>query len=79
VCSSDLEFAIAQLDWLNAIKDKRPPQTSGRDGLADLASAFAILESHLAGRRVSVEEVVNGSVSDYQVPIAEYYNIQSNM
>lgn len=69
------EFAIAQLDWLQAIKDQRPPQTSGRDGLLDLASAFAILESHLAGRRVSVDEVINGSVSEYQLPIAKHYSL----
>jgi predicted dehydrogenase len=69
------EFAIAQLDWLNAIEEKRPPQTSGRDGLADLASAFAILESDLAGRRVTVDEVINGNVSEYQIQIAKYYNL----
>lgn len=69
------EFAIAQLDWLQAIEDQRTPQTSGREGLLDLASAFAILESDLAGRRVSIDEVINGNVSDYQLPIAKYYNI----
>lgn len=69
------EFAIAQLDWLQAIEDQRTPQTSGREGLLDLASAFAILESDLAGRRVSIDEVINGTVSDYQLPIAKYYNI----
>jgi len=68
-------FATSQLDWINSIEEKRSPETSGREGLTDLAAAFAILESNLAGRRISVEEVINGSVSEYQIPIAEYYNL----
>ncbi|MCZ6674565.1 MAG: Gfo/Idh/MocA family oxidoreductase [Verrucomicrobia bacterium] len=69
------DFALSQLDWLQAITDSRPPQTSGREGLTDLACAFAILESDQAGRRVSVDEVINGTVSEYQMPIAKYHNI----
>jgi 1,5-anhydro-D-fructose reductase (1,5-anhydro-D-mannitol-forming) len=68
-------FATAQIDWLNAIEEKRPPETSGREGLIDLASAFAILESDLAGRRISVEEVLSGEVSEYQIPIGNHFNI----
>ena len=69
------EFGIAQLDWIRAIEEGRDPQTSGREGLTDLAGAFAILESDLAGRRITVEEVINGDVSDYQIPIKEYYHL----
>tara|TARA_B100001123_G_scaffold346070_1_gene394331 strand:+ start:770 stop:2014 length:1245 start_codon:yes stop_codon:yes gene_type:complete len=70
------EFASAQLDWIRAIEEGRPPQTSGREGLADLAAAFAILESNLAGRRITIDEIIDDSVSKYQVPINEHYNIQ---
>jgi 1,5-anhydro-D-fructose reductase (1,5-anhydro-D-mannitol-forming) len=69
------EFALGQLDWLQAIEEQRPPQTSGREGLMDLASAFAILESDLCGRRLSIEEVIDGTVSDYQLPISEHYHL----
>lgn len=69
------EFALAQLDWLNAIEEKRPPQTSGWDGLNDLASAFAILESDLAGKRIAVADVIENNVSEYQLPIANHFNI----
>ena len=69
------EFGIAQLDWIQAIENGKDPLTSGRAGLADLAAAFAILESDLAGRRMTVEEVINGDVSDYQIPIKEYYHL----
>jgi hypothetical protein len=41
----------------------------------DLASAFAILESDLCGRRLSIEEVIDGTVSDYQLPISEHYHL----
>ena len=69
------EFGIAQLDWIRAIEETREPQTSGREGLADLASAFAVLESNLAGRRVTVDEVINGDVSDYQIHISKHFEI----
>ena len=69
------EFGIAQLDWIHAIEEGKDPLTSGREGLADLAGAFAILESDLAGRRVTVDEVINGDVSDYQLPISNYYDL----
>ncbi|MCB1119967.1 MAG: Gfo/Idh/MocA family oxidoreductase [Verrucomicrobiae bacterium] len=70
------DFATAQLDWLHAIEEKRSPQTGGRVGLLDLASAFAILESDLTGRRIDIDEVLDGTVSAYQVPINEHYQIQ---
>jgi 1,5-anhydro-D-fructose reductase (1,5-anhydro-D-mannitol-forming) len=73
------DFALGQLDWLQAIEEKRPAQASGREGLADLAAAFAILESDHAGRRVLVEEVINGTVSEYQVPIAQHFEIPIKM
>lgn len=69
------EFGIAQLDWIQAIEKGIDPLTSGREGLADLTAAFAILESNAAGRRVTIEEVINGNVSDYQLPISQFYNL----
>ena len=44
-------FALAQLDWLEAIKSGGQPETSGREGLLDLACSFGIVESSHAGRR----------------------------
>jgi predicted dehydrogenase len=62
-------FALNHYDWLQAIRQRRPPETSGEEGLRDLAAAFAILESSLAGRKVEVAEVLDGSRRDYQRPI----------
>ena len=68
-------FALAQHDWLDAVRHRRPPQVSGREGLADLACAYAMLESAQAGRRVRVEDVLSGAICDYQRPIDDHFGI----
>ncbi len=62
-------FALNQYDWLDAIRNHRQPETSGLEGMRDLAAAFAILESARAGRTVDVEEVFSGELREYQRPI----------
>lgn len=69
-------FALAQYEWLQAVRERRPPETSGRDALASLACAFAVLESAQAGRRVDVEDVLCGRVCDYQRELDEHYRVQ---
>jgi predicted dehydrogenase len=68
-------FAIAQLDWLQAIAAKRDPETSGREGLHDLACAFGMLESSTARRQVTLNEVLRGDANAYQAEIDEYYGL----
>jgi predicted dehydrogenase len=68
-------FALAQLDWLEAIRTGRKPETDGQEGLRVLAVAFAMLESHLAGRRVLVDDVCSRRLSDYQRPLDEHYGL----
>lgn len=68
-------FALAQYEWLRAIRERRPPETSGREALASLACAFAVLEAAEAGRRVEVGEVASGSLEEYQRAINEHYGI----
>jgi predicted dehydrogenase len=62
-------FALNQLDWLRAIQEGRAPETSGREGLADMAAAFALLESAAVGQRLRVCDVLDGTVRAYQEPI----------
>jgi predicted dehydrogenase len=64
-------FALNQLDWLESIREHRAPETSGREGLRDLACAFAVLESNLAKRTVDIEEVIRGEVREFQRQIDE--------
>lgn len=68
-------FALTQHEWLAAVRERRQPETSGREGLADLACAYAILESAQAGRCVSVDEVAAGAVCDYQRPLDERFGV----
>ena len=68
-------FALAQYEWLQALRDRRQPETSGREALASLACAFTVLEAAQAGRRVEVEEVASGSLEDYQRAINDHYGI----
>lgn len=68
-------YAIQQLDWLRAIERGHDPETSGREGLHDLACAFAMLESSALARRVTLQEVLSGSVATYQADINTHYNL----
>jgi 1,5-anhydro-D-fructose reductase (1,5-anhydro-D-mannitol-forming) len=65
--------AIQNLDWLRAIERGADPETSGEEGLRDLACAFAILESSALGRQVTQDEVLSGAVNGYQREIDEHY------
>lgn len=68
-------FAIQQLDWLRAIEAGTDPETSGEEGLRDLACAFAMLESSVVGRRVTLAEMLDGSVAEYQAEIDAHYGL----
>lgn len=68
-------FAIALHDWLAAIRAGGQPEASGQEGLRDLATAYAILESATAGRAVNVEDVLSGRVDAYQQPINRHYGL----
>lgn len=69
-------FALNQYDWLQAIIQRRQPETSGREGLLDLATAFAVLEADQAGRRVEIREVLDGSLREFQRPIDERFGLR---
>jgi predicted dehydrogenase len=68
-------FALAALDFLNAIHARRDPEASGYEGLLDLATAFAICESAALGRAVSIEEVLDGRAAAYQSDINRHYGL----
>lgn len=56
------EFA----SFARAAKREAPPEADGRQGLRSLAVMQAIMESATAGRKVTVAEVLNGSLHEYQ-------------
>jgi predicted dehydrogenase len=69
-------FGLLIGDWLAAIRDGRPAETSGDEGLRDLAASFAIVESSLAGRAVTLDEVLSGAVDAYQRDLDEFYELR---
>lgn len=68
-------FALTQYDWLDAVRHGRQPEVSGREGLADLACAYAVLESAQSGRRAEVDDVAAGRLCQCQAPIDERFRI----
>jgi predicted dehydrogenase len=68
-------FALAYFDWLRAIRSGTQPETDGREGLRDLATAFAIMESATARGPVEVEDVLAGRIDGYQRDINAFYGL----
>ena len=68
-------FALENLNWLKTIRDGAPLQMTGEEGTIDLALSYAILESGLLGRSVTLEEMLGGQVEGYQKEINEYYKL----
>ncbi|MCC6456265.1 MAG: Gfo/Idh/MocA family oxidoreductase [Caldilineaceae bacterium] len=68
-------FALQQLDWLRAVEAGSESETSGREGLHDLACAFAMLESSALRRSVTLDEVLSGAVDSYQAEINAHYGL----
>ncbi len=56
-------------DFLGAALDGRAPEVDGLGGLRAVADVYAVLESGVLGREVTVAEVLDGSVQGYQVDI----------
>ncbi len=68
-------YAILQHDWLQAIAHGTDPETSGVEGLRDLACAFGVIESSLLRRVVSLDEILTGAVDGYQREIDAHYGL----
>jgi len=68
-------FALEILSFLRAIERGGAPEVSGREGLKDLALAYAVIESSLAGRTVSPADVEGGRIDAYQREINAHYGI----
>ncbi len=68
-------FALQQLDWLRAIEKGTDPETSGYEGMLDLACAFGLLESSALKRPVTIDEVLSGAASEYQAEINSHYGL----
>jgi 1,5-anhydro-D-fructose reductase (1,5-anhydro-D-mannitol-forming) len=68
-------YALEQLDFLLSIRDGRTPKMSGVEGTIDLALSYAILESGLLGREVTLDEMLAGEADVYQKGINDHYGL----
>ena len=68
-------FALEIYDFLTAVRDGRPPEIDGDQGLRAKAIALAIYESNATGQAVRVKDVLDGTVDTYQRPINEKWGI----
>ena len=59
-------LAIEIHDFAAAIREGRPPEVDGEGGLTAVASVLAAYESGVAGRAVTMDEVLSGRISAYQ-------------
>ena len=68
-------FGLELLEFMLAINGGREMETSGQEGLRDLACSMAVLESSASGCAVRLADVLAGSIDDYQREINEPYGL----
>jgi predicted dehydrogenase len=68
-------FALEMLDFVHAIQSGQPMEASGDEGVLDLATAYAVLESAAINRPVTVDEVLAGTANVYQAEIDAHYGL----
>ena len=64
-------LAIEYADFAGAIRGEHPPEVDAEHGARSVAASYALLESGVLGRPVSVAEVLDERAGDYQRPIDE--------
>jgi predicted dehydrogenase len=62
-------LAVEYADFGGAIMEGRQPEVDGEQGARSVALCYAMLESQVAGRAVSVEEVLEDRLCAYQEEI----------
>ena len=70
-------FALELHDFFSAIRDGSPSETSGVEGLRDVAACYAIVESSVRGEAVDFDDIVECRVENYQRNINDHYHIRS--
>jgi len=68
-------FALETYEFLRAIREGREMETSGREGLRDVATCYAVIESSLRNRAVRVDDVESGKLGRYEEEINRHYGL----
>ena len=56
-------------DFIQAVREARPPEVDGRSGLLAVAAVWGVAESHRLSRSVRIADVAEGGISAEQDPI----------
>ncbi len=68
-------MALETFDFLTGIKEGRDMETSGMEGMKDLAAAYAILESSKTKAIIKVKDIETGKLASYEDEINKYHKI----
>jgi predicted dehydrogenase len=68
-------FALQLLDFLRAVRTGDEMESSGDEGIRDLAVSFALLESSSLNRPVRVGDVLSGHIAHYEQEINQHYGL----
>jgi predicted dehydrogenase len=68
-------FALEHLEFLKAIWENREMETSGREGLRDLAVCYGLIESSRLKQAVKVDNIESGKIGEYEKEINTYYRL----
>jgi len=68
-------FALETFEFLKAIWEDRRMETSGEEGLRDLAVCYSVIEASRLKRAVKVDDVESGKIEEYEEEINAYYGI----
>jgi predicted dehydrogenase len=68
-------FGLEMLEFLRSVEGGPPMETSGMEGLRDLACSMAVLEASQAGRMIRVSDVLDGRIEAYQHEINQHYGL----
>jgi predicted dehydrogenase len=68
-------YGLETLEFLRAIWEDREMETSGEEGLRDLAVCYSIIEASRSHRPVRVTDVETGATGAYEEEINAYYGL----
>lgn len=68
-------FARETLEFLKAIQEEREMETSGREGLRDLAVSYAVIESSRLKQTIVVDDIESGKIGDYEGEVNDHYGL----
>lgn len=68
-------LALEQYELAQCVRTGAKPEVDGQQGLHALAVVHALFESQVAGRAVSINEIANAQLTEYQDEIDRHYGL----